>query len=287
MGGDDSVAAPAVEFREYGLGYGSAGCRFGSGTEFIYQHQGLRIRLLEHAAHLVQEGAVGAQVVVYALSVAYVHHYPVENRQLRTLRGRDEHAPLEHVLQQTYGLEAYGLASGIGPGDEEYVLGGGEVHGQGNDFLAFGPEGLLQQRMTGLPEVHLPLRGYHRHARYLVQRHRRLRHYEVDFSYAYGSVDQVRHVRAQPVAELGEYPEYLPALREVQFADFVLYVDELHRLDEGGLAAGRFVIYETSHLPLVRGDDGDEHLSVAYGDAGVAFGYAFLLGLAEQGCGYL
>ena len=79
---------------------------FGSGTEFVYQHQSLGVRFREHFFHGREEGAVGTEVVVDGLPVTDVGHDAVENDHLGGFGGRDEHTPLEHVLKEAYRLQA-------------------------------------------------------------------------------------------------------------------------------------------------------------------------------------
>ena len=106
MGGDDSICSSVVELAQDGLGDGSARRRFGSRTELVDKDECLAVRLRQHVLHVVKERAVGTQVVVDGLVVSDVDHYAVEDHEFRRLRCRNEHAPLEHVLEQADCLEA-------------------------------------------------------------------------------------------------------------------------------------------------------------------------------------
>ena len=113
VGRDDPVGPAGVQGGEDRFGDGPAGGWFRSGPELVDQHEGLSVGLGEHGPHVGEEGAIGREVVVDRLVVPDRDHDPVEDRQFGGLRGRDQHAPLEHVLQQSGGLEADGLAAGV------------------------------------------------------------------------------------------------------------------------------------------------------------------------------
>ena len=70
---------------------------------------------------------------------------------------------------------------------------------------------------------------------------------------------------------------------ELEFADLVAQLDNLERLDESRLAAGRFVVDDAGQFLFHAGRHGDEHATVADHDFGIAFDQAFSLGCAENG----
>ena len=164
MRGDDAVDSAFVELAEYRFRNRASGGRFRARPEFVYQDQCLRVGMCQHVVHRSQERAVCTQVIVNGLAVADVCHYPVEDHHFGCLGGRDEHAPLEHVLEQAYGFQTHGLASGVRSGDEQNVLLRGKFHCQRNDFLAVFFQGPFQKRMSCLAQVHLVFFGYYRHS---------------------------------------------------------------------------------------------------------------------------
>ena len=126
MGCDDAIGATGVQFVEDGLGDGAAGRRLGAGTELVDEHERALVGHLQHGFHVREEGAVGGQVVLEGLVVSDGDHDAVEHGEFRSLRGGDEHTPLEHILKQSHGLQAHALAAGVGAGNKKDVLFGGK-----------------------------------------------------------------------------------------------------------------------------------------------------------------
>ncbi len=56
---------------------------------------------------------------------------------------------LGHHGEQRGGLERDGFAAGVGAGDDELAVGGGELKGDGNNNAAVGLEAFLEERMAG------------------------------------------------------------------------------------------------------------------------------------------
>ena len=186
-------------------------------------------------------------------------------------------------MQQAHGLEAHRLAARVGTGDQEDVLLWGEGGGQGDDGASFLAEGLLQQRMAGLPQQQFAVFGQDGHACDEVQGHARLRHQEVDFPEEDGGGRQVRNPGAQELGELVQDARDLAGFGEPEFGDLVGEGDDLGRFDEGGLAGGGLVIDETRELALLRRGHRNQHLAVPDGDARIGLHEAVLLRLPENG----
>ena len=170
------------------------------------------------------------------MPVTDIHHQPVEDHHFRSLGRRNQHAPLEHVLQQAGCLEADGLATGIGTGYQENMFLGGQGCGQRHDFLVLALERPLEQRMPCLAQIHFPAVGYHRHSGHEIQGCHGLGYQEVQFADAYCTGKQVRDIRPEPVAELVQNPRDFPPFGEMQFAYLVRDFHYFRRLDESRLA---------------------------------------------------
>ena len=99
MRGNNAIDTPFVELAENGFRNGSAGSRLSSGAELIDQDQCLFIGAGQHILHRVEERTVGAEIIVNGLAVSNIRHDSVEYHQFGCLRGRNEHSPLEHVLE--------------------------------------------------------------------------------------------------------------------------------------------------------------------------------------------
>ena len=113
MGGDHSISSALVKLAQDGLGNGSSGCRLGTRTELVNEHECLLISHGQHVLHVSEERTVCTEVVVDGLVISYVHHDPVEHKHLGCFRSRDQHSPLEHVLEKAHCLQTDGLSSCI------------------------------------------------------------------------------------------------------------------------------------------------------------------------------
>ena len=285
--GDHAIDAPAVEFREDGLGDRAAGRRLRAGTELVDEHEGLFVRVGEQVPHVGEEGTVGAEVVFQVLVVPDAHRDPVEDGKFRAFGCGDEHAPLEHVLQQARRLEADGLAARVRPGNEQDALAFREGDGQRDDAASLPRERLFQQRVARLAQGQAAVFGDDRHPGDHVEGGLRLRHQEVDLPDEGGPGEQVGQVGTEEFGELEQDLLDLAALLEAEFGDVVLQFDDLGRLHEGGLAGGGDVVHEALDLALGGGPHGNEELAVADGHVGVGVHDALLLRLAEDGPGAL
>ena len=65
---------------------------------------------------------IGAQVVLYALFVPDVDEDAAENAGAWVFPDRNGKSALQHVLDEAYGLQAYGFSARVGAGDNENTL---------------------------------------------------------------------------------------------------------------------------------------------------------------------
>ena len=281
VGGYDSVCASLVQFAEYGLCDGSTCRRFGSGSELVYEHERLVVGLFQHVLHVLKEGAVGTQVVVDRLVVSDVHHDAVEDHEFGCLRCRYQHTPLEHVLEESDGLQADRLSSRIRSRDQKYVLLRGQGRCQRHDLLLFLLERTLEKRMACLAEVHLAFLRNDRHSCDEVEGDLGLCHDEVYLAEIFRPVEKVRYVRTQEFREFEQDAHNLPLLGELELLYLVVQLHDFRRLDEGRLSGRGLVVYESGYLLLVGGAYRYQHLSVSHRYTGVAVNYAFFLGLLQ------
>ena len=87
--------------------------------------------MANHRLHIEQVGRVGGEVVFDALLVANVYHYVTEGATGATVAHWDGESTLQHILQQSDGLQANGFTSCIRTRDDENG-GNGNVNGDGN-----------------------------------------------------------------------------------------------------------------------------------------------------------
>ena len=107
----------------------------------------------EHGLHVGQKRTICTEVVIDGLIVADTYHDAVEYRKLGSFGCRDEHAPLEHILQKTHGLQTYRLTSGVRTGNQQDVLARRQTRCERYDFLLLLAQGPFKQGMTCLAEV--------------------------------------------------------------------------------------------------------------------------------------
>ena len=169
MSGDHSIYSTFVELAQYGLCNGSSGSRLGTASELIDKHKRTRICCSQHCLHIHKERTVRTQVVVDGLVISYAHHYPVEHGKLRGFRSRYEHSPLEHILKQSYSLQAYGFSSCVRTGYEQNVLLRSQSDSKRYDCLLLLSQSSFQKRMSCLAQIQLPVIGYNRHSRNEIQ----------------------------------------------------------------------------------------------------------------------
>ena len=287
MRGDHSPHAATVELGEDRLGNGAAGRRLRAGAEFVDEHERVLVSVGEHIAHVREEGTVGTQVVLEVLVVADAHGNAVEDRKLGALGCGDEHAPLEHILEQSDRLQADGLAAGVGAGNQQDALLRAQRDGERHDAAPFARERLLQQRVARLAQRQAAIVRDDRHAGHEVERRLRLGHQEVQLADEGGTAQKVGQIGTQEVGELKQDLADLALLLEVELRDVVLQLDDLGGLDEGGLAGGGHVVHEAGQLALGGSAHRDKVFPVADGHVRVGVHDPLLLRLAQDGSGPL
>ena len=287
MGGDDSVGPAPVQFREDSLRDGASGRGLRARSELIYKYERARVRIREHLLHVREERGISREVVLKGLVVPDADRNALEHRHFRTFGGGDQHAPLEHVLQQAHGFEADGFAACVGAGNQQDVLLGIQDYGLRHYAAAFFFQGLFQQGMAGLPQVQHPVVRYHGHAGPQVQGGARLGHQEIYLSDKSCAAHELRHVWTEELSKFQQDALDLASLGKAQFRNLVLQLYQLGRLYEGGLAAGGLSVNEAVHLAFGGCGHGNQVLPFAHGDSGVGIRQPGSLCLRKDGGGLL
>ena len=107
----------------------------------------------EHGLHVGQKRTICTEVVIDGLIVADTYHDAVEYRKFGCFGCRDEHAPLEHILQQAHCLQADRLSSGVRTGNQQDVLARGQARCERYNLLLLFAQRPFKQRVTRLAEV--------------------------------------------------------------------------------------------------------------------------------------
>ena len=233
------------------------------------------VSVSQKAVHVGKKRAVGTEVVLKRLVVTYAYGNTVENRQLRGLGSRNQHSPLEHILEQTHGLEAYRFASGVGSGDDENAFPGSQGDGQRTYFLVLFPERFLEQGVACLAQVVFPVFGDYRHSRNEIQGCLCLCYQEVHLTYGLRQGNQLRDVGSEVFGESIKYPRYFPVLLEAQFVDFVFELHNFGGLYESCLSGSGAVHHKTGQASLFGGVDRNQEFAAADADLCIVVRDAF------------
>ena len=95
---DDAPGCCLHEAIEHSLGQGTAYLRLRAAAELVDEQQALRPSVLHHRFQAQQVGAVGREVVLDALFVAYAEEDITEDTHDGAFVHRHGHAALQHVL---------------------------------------------------------------------------------------------------------------------------------------------------------------------------------------------
>ena len=287
MGSDDSKGTPVIHFRKYCFCNCTSRGRLCTGSELIDKDKRLAVGHFQHGLHVLEEGTVGTQVILYALVVSDTHQYPFENGKFRSLGSGNQHTPLEHVLQQSCGLQADGFASGVRSRDEEDPLCRCQYYGHRHDGAFFLGQGLFQKRMTSLAQVHFPAFGDERHTGFEIQGYLGLSDQEVYLAKVFGGIHQGRYIGADEIAESSQDAVYFQGFFGSQGIYFILQFNDFGRLDKGCFPSCRGVEDEAWYFFLAGTVHRDEKLPFPDGKTCVRFHDAIRLCLLQDGIGPL
>ena len=161
MGGRGDLSPALAELFEYGDRESRALYGVGAGAQLVYHTEGRTVGQLHNPDDVGDVGREGGQALLDALFVADVDENAAENAELGIIRGGYHQAAHGHQGEQAEGLEAHGLAAGVGAGYHEGVEAVAEADVYGDDAV------LVYQRVAGFFEldhaivVHLGARGLH------------------------------------------------------------------------------------------------------------------------------
>ena len=222
---------------------------------------------------------VGRKIVVDRLLVADVDEDRPEHGQFGDFRRRHEESALEHILHDARGFQADRLAARVGPRNDEDMLATVQLHVERHDLAALRPERLLQQGMAGVFQ-HQPVVGRDDRLHAAVLRGPApFGAQHVDLGEVIARIGDQLRIGTHRIGELREDADNLAPLSVFQFAQFVVDLHHLDRLDVERASGSRLVVDEALQFALVgRGDRNhgfafaDRNLGVGIDDAGVLGG---------------
>ena len=195
----------------------------------------------------------------------------------------DEHPALQHVLQETYGLETYRFTAGIRTGNNQDALLLVQLDVERYYLFIMFCQGELEQRMDGggplqyLFVLKIRLNGFYLNGKM------RLGTDKVDFCQKFIRLQNGWNLRTDGSRELREDTDNLPTFFAFQFTDAVVGFHHFGRLDEDRLTRGRFIVYDTFYLALQTRSNGNHQTSVAHGRSHILVHIAFGLCCTENG----
>ena len=204
--------------------------------------------------------------------------------QLRDLRGRNRESALEHILHDARRFQTDRLAAGIGTRDDEDVFAAVQLQVQRHDLASRGFQRLLQQRMAGVLQ-HQPVVGREDRPHAAVLRGPApLGAQHVHLREVVARIGDQPGVGTDRLGELGQDAHDLAPLGILQFAQLVVDLHHLDRLDVEGLARRRLVVDESVQFAFVARGDRNHGPPVADRDLGVGIDDARPLAAASTAC---
>ena len=277
VGSDHAEGLFLPELLQHGLCDGSADGGLRSAAELVDQQQRLSVGLAHHLLHVHQVTRVGREVVLDALLVADVYQDVMEKSAGASVADRYGQTALEHVLQQSGGLQTDRLTTCVRTRDDQDALLLSQRDLQRHHLLALLLQRELQQWVDGSypvdvwPVFHFGLEGLREFCQL------RLGVYQVDACQELVRLEYLFHMWAHLVAEYGQDAYYLAALLSLQLAHFVVGLHHFRRFDEDRLTCGRLVVHDTVDAPFHLRCYGYHQSSVAHGRGGVLIDDAVLL----------
>ena len=121
MGGGGHLAPQLPDPLDDGDGQSRALHRVRARPQLVKEDEALTVRLLQDMHDVHHVGGEGAEALLDALLVADVRQHPAEHGDGAAAVRGDVEAALGHEGQQAQGLQAHGLAAGVGAGDDQGV----------------------------------------------------------------------------------------------------------------------------------------------------------------------
>ena len=154
VSGDDAPCHALHKLIEHSLCHSAADLRLSASTKLVDEQQSAVASLLHHILHVQEVRRVSGEIVLDALLVTDVNHDVGEYSHLRTLTHWYGQTALQHILQQTYRLQAHRFTSGVRTGDDEDVTVAGQHYVERNGGLVLLFQSQPQERMACRNPVH-------------------------------------------------------------------------------------------------------------------------------------
>ena len=125
--------------------------RVGACAQLVEQGQRGVARQVENAADPLHMAGEGRQTLFDALLITDVNEIFVKMADNAALMRRDQEPVLRHRVEQTGCFQRYGLAAGVGAGDNEGVIVAAQLNVHRHDLF------LVDERVAGLVQLEIDL----------------------------------------------------------------------------------------------------------------------------------
>ena len=168
----------------------------------------------------------GREILLDGLLVTDVGEDLLEHTELRAFGRRDEETGLAHQLEETDGLQAHGLTTGVRSRDDEQIEFLAEIYRDRHDFLR------VDQRMTALQDIDVVVIVQHRTGGPHGGRQLRLREDEVELREDLDILSNLFSVWHQGAGQGIQDLLDLLLFVGLELTDVIIQLDDAHRLDE-------------------------------------------------------
>ena len=260
----------SLEGLEDGLRQRRPFVRIRARAELVQEHEGVVVHVLEHVAHLADEGRERREILGDALLVPDHGDEARDQRQAASLRGRNVAPNLRHQHEEPEGFERDRLAAGVRAGHDEEGPLAAEFEIDRDD----GPSRIA----PALGQKERVARGAERHHSRVQDGVRRVhplgepgaRDDPVELAEVRDQALDLGQASPDGLAELGQEPRGLLLLLAGVVDQVVVGLDDAVRFEEHGLAALRAVVDDAAEAGARFGAHGDHVAPVAAGHVAVA-----------------
>ena len=234
--------------------------RVGARAQLVQQGQGRRAGQLQNAADPLHMAGEGRQALFDALLITDVNEIFVKMADNAALMRRDQEPVLRHRVEQAGCFQRYGLAAGVGAGDNEGVIVAAQLNVHRHDLF------LVDERVAGLVQLEIDLVADGGHKGVLLHGQPCLGQQQVDLEHCLIAVGKLRLKRADLIREGGQDAGDLLLLLRAQLHNAGVGLDYGGRLHKDGRACGGYIVDNAADLTAVFGADRHDIAAVAQRD---------------------
>ena len=119
---NNAISSSTIETVEQCLGNSTTYLRLGTTAKLVNKQQRALVAITHTLLHVRKVRAIGTQVVLDRLFIAYIYKDAIEYTHVRVVVHRYKQSALHHVLQKPHRFEAHRLSTCIGTRYEQYAI---------------------------------------------------------------------------------------------------------------------------------------------------------------------